>query len=46
MAHEAASAARGEPGRLALVPSLYEKLVVDGRVELMLWAQEQGVSGS
>jgi DNA-binding NarL/FixJ family response regulator len=26
--------------------NVYEKLGIDGRLELMLWAQEQGVSGS
>ncbi|PYR29289.1 MAG: DNA-binding response regulator [Acidobacteria bacterium] len=26
--------------------NIYEKLGIDGRLELMLWAQEQGVSGS
>ena len=26
--------------------NVYEKLGIDGRLELMVWAQEQGVSGS
>jgi len=26
--------------------NIYDKLGIDGRLELMLWAQEQGVSGS